>query len=136
MENRRRFRRGTHMGGQARHPLYQHRLSSGARQICLKIKLISRLGARSTLSLYPSIFASILLLLTVSLSLSLFLDLLFIFSRYLEDTSKSKARDRDGSEEGGGPEVLRATDTDPEARREGGAATKSFGLLAVVIAGP
>lgn len=72
-----------------------------------------------------------------SLSFSLSVSLaLFSFSRYLEDTSKSKARDRDGGEEGGGPEVLRATDTDPEARREGGAATKSFGLLAVAITGP
>lgn len=61
MENRRRFRWGTHMGGQARHSLCRHRLGSGARQICLKIKLISRLGARPFLSLHPSFFASILL---------------------------------------------------------------------------
>lgn len=34
--------------------------------------------------------------------------------------------------EGGGAEVLHATDTDLEARREGGAATKSFRLLAAI----
>lgn len=55
--------------------------------------------------------------------------------------SRTRANRRHGTEggggkEGGGPEVLRATDTDPEARREGGAATKSFGLLAAAVAGP
>jgi len=94
MENRRRFRRGTHMGGQARHPLYQHRLGSGARQICLKIKLISRLGARSTLSLHPSVFASILLLLTVSISLSLSL---LIFSSSSLGISRTRANRRHGT---------------------------------------
>ena len=39
-------------------------------------------------------------------------------------------------EKEGGPEVLHATDTDLEARREGGAATKSFGLLAAIRPGP
>jgi len=58
MENRRGFRRGTHMGGQARRSLCRHRLGSGARQICLKIKLISRLGAEDPHSLsvfFPSL---------------------------------------------------------------------------------
>lgn len=134
MENRRGFRRGTHMGGQARRSLCRHRLGSGARQICLKIKLISRLGAGPSLSVLLPSFESYCLpapFRGISHSFSF-----FIVSRYLEDTSKSKARDRDGGEEGGGPEVLRATDTDPEARREGGAATKSFGLLAAAVAGP
>jgi len=85
MENRRRFRWGTHMGGQARHSLYRHRLGLGARQICLKIKLISRLGARPFLSLHPSFFASILLPFHslssyISLSLSLFLSFPFLLS--------------------------------------------------------
>lgn len=95
MENRRRFRRGTHMGGQARHPLYRHRLGSGARQICLKIKLISRLGARSTLSLHPSFFASILLPLTVYLSL--FLSLFLIFSSSSLGISRTRANRRHGT---------------------------------------
>lgn len=51
MENRRAFGRGTHMGGQARRSLCRYRLGLGARQICLKIKLISRLGAGPSLSL-------------------------------------------------------------------------------------
>ena len=55
---------------------------------------------------------------------------------FLDDTSKSKERDWEEGGEGGGPEVLHATDTDLEARREGGAATKSFGLLAATRPGP
>lgn len=94
------------------------RLGLGARQIWLKIKLISRLGAgpspvslclRSTASLRPA----------CSLSSSL------VPRRHeqIEGTGLEGG-------EGGGAEVLHATDTDLEARREGGAATKSFRLLA------
>lgn len=54
----------------------------------------------------------------------------------LDDTSKSKERDWEEGGEGGGAEVLHATDTDLEARREGGAATKSFRLLAATRPGP
>lgn len=43
------------MGGQARRSLCRHRLGSRARQICLKIKLISRLGAGPFLLLSRSI---------------------------------------------------------------------------------
>lgn len=43
------------MGGQARRSLYRHRLGLRARQICFKIKLISRLGAGPSLFLSRSI---------------------------------------------------------------------------------
>lgn len=120
------------MGGQARRSLCRHRLGSGARQICLKIKLISRLGAGP--SPRPSFLArSPVVLFLPPSGIALFLSSLGI--------SRTRANRRHGTEggggeEGGGPEVLRATDTDPEARREGGAATKSFGLLAAAVAGP
>lgn len=114
------------MGGQARRSLCRHRLGSGARQICLKIKLISRLGAGP--SLRPSSLARspVVLLLSPS-GIALFLSFAGI-SR--TRANRKHGTEGGGGEEGGGPEVLRATDTDPEARREGGAATKSFGLLA------
>lgn len=110
MENRRRFRWGTHMGGQARHPLCRHRLGSGARQICLKIKLISRLGARSSLSLHLSFLAFIYCLSTPS-------DHSFSFSLLLSSSSlgisRTRANRRHGTEMEAKKEVGRRSSVPP-----------------------
>jgi len=104
MENRRGFR-SWHTHGRTGAVLFvpaPPRLEGASNLLENQINLAA--GCRTlslSLSLHSSPLASILL---PSCShpphFSLFLS---IFSRYLEDTSKSKARDRNGGEEGGGP---------------------------------
>jgi len=125
MENRRGFRRGTHMGGQARRSLCRHRLGSGARQICLKIKLISRLGAEPSLSLSlslsPSLFPSPSFSALIPLPSRSFFSLSLSISPPLSSStlgiSRTRANRRHGTEMEAKKEVGRRSPVPPTRTR-------------------